>query len=156
PTAAQVQGGNLYGRALDEKGQPLPGATLLLSGPGTQLIAPSDPLGQFRFLGLPPGRYQLEVRLTGFSPFRYGDLVLAVAHNTTLEVTLTAVLAESLRVTAASPLLDERRVVTGTTLTSTQLEKVPTARDPWALLNQVPGVLLDRINVGGNESNCQA
>lgn len=30
-----------------------------------------------------------------------------------------------------------------------------TARDPWAGLNQTPGVLTDRINVGGNESGQQ-
>jgi carboxypeptidase family protein/TonB-dependent receptor-like protein len=156
PSPAQVQGGNLYGRVLDEQGRPLPGATLLLSGPGAPGSAASDALGQFRFLGLAPGRYTLEARLTGFSPFRYADLILAVGHNTTIEVTLTGAVTELLRVTAASPLLDERRVVTGATLTGTQLEKVPTARDPWALLSQVPGVLLDRVNVGGNESNRQA
>jgi hypothetical protein len=29
-----------------------------------------------------------------------------------------------------------------------ELERVPTARDPWAILQQTPGVLIDRINVG--------
>lgn len=36
------------------------------------------------------------------------------------------------------------------------LEKIPTARDPWALLQSTPGVLTDRINVGGNESGQQS
>jgi hypothetical protein len=30
------------------------------------------------------------------------------------------------------------------------LEEVPTPRDPWAVLAKTPGVLTDRINVGGN------
>jgi hypothetical protein len=34
--------------------------------------------------------------------------------------------------------------------------QVPTARDPWAVLQATPGVLSDRINVGGNESGQQA
>lgn len=38
----------------------------------------------------------------------------------------------------------------------TELEKIPTARDPWAVLQQTPGVLTDRINVGGNESGQQS
>ncbi|HEY4595376.1 MAG TPA: hypothetical protein VIJ02_03165, partial [Thermoanaerobaculia bacterium] len=34
----------------------------------------------------------------------------------------------------------------------TDLERTPTARDPWAVLQSAPGVLTDRVNVGGNES----
>jgi hypothetical protein len=59
-------------------------------------------------------------------------------------------------VTAESPLLDERRIGTGATVSQTELEKVPTSRDPWAVLGTVPGVLTDRINVGGNESGQQS
>ncbi|HEY4587666.1 MAG TPA: carboxypeptidase-like regulatory domain-containing protein, partial [Thermoanaerobaculia bacterium] len=38
----------------------------------------------------------------------------------------------------------------------TDLDKVPTARDPWTVLQTTPGVLTDRVNVGGNESGQQA
>ncbi len=41
-------------------------------------------------------------------------------------------------------------------MASTELEKIPTARDPWAILQTTPGVLTDRINVGGNESGQQS
>lgn len=37
-----------------------------------------------------------------------------------------------------------------------ELEKIPTARDPWALLQTTPGVLTDRINVGGNETGSKS
>ncbi len=37
-----------------------------------------------------------------------------------------------------------------------ELTQAPTARDPWAVLQAAPGVLTDRINVGGNESGQQA
>jgi hypothetical protein len=33
---------------------------------------------------------------------------------------------------------------------------IPAARDPWSLLQTTPGVLTDRINVGGNESGQQS
>ncbi|MFL6289894.1 MAG: sensor histidine kinase [Thermoanaerobaculia bacterium] len=42
------------------------------------------------------------------------------------------------------------------TVSQSELEKIPTARDPWALLQSAPGVLTDRINVGGNESGQQS
>jgi Ca-activated chloride channel family protein len=54
--------------------------------------------------------------------------------------------------TAESPLLDERRISTGATVSQTELEKIPAARDPWAVLQSTPGVLIDRINVGSTES----
>src|SRR5581483_3708048 len=38
----------------------------------------------------------------------------------------------------------------------TELEKIPTARDPWVILQTAPGVKLDRINVGGNMSGQQS
>lgn len=59
-------------------------------------------------------------------------------------------------VTAESPLLDERRISTGAVISQTELEKIPAAGDPWAVLAEQPGVLTDRINVGGNESGQQS
>jgi hypothetical protein len=156
PSPAQVQSGNLFGRVLDEKGHPLAGAALSLAGPSAPLTTKSAEQGEFRFLGLPPGEYSLDVELAGFSPFHYPGLTLSTGHNATLEVTLSGIVSEVLGVTAASPLLDERQIKTGATLSQTQLAEIPTARDPWALLQQVPGVLTDRINIGGNESNQQA
>lgn len=55
-----------------------------------------------------------------------------------------------------TPLLDERRIATGATVSQTELEAMPTSPDPWAVLSRTPGVLADRINVGGNESGQQS
>jgi Ca-activated chloride channel family protein len=59
-------------------------------------------------------------------------------------------------VTAESPLLDERRLSTGSVVSQADLERIPTARNPWAALQATPGVLVDRVNTGGNESGQQA
>jgi hypothetical protein len=48
------------------------------------------------------------------------------------------------------------RISTGATVSNEELEKIPAARDPWAVLQKTPGVLTDRINVGGNESGQQS
>jgi Ca-activated chloride channel family protein len=66
------------------------------------------------------------------------------------------IVSECIIVTAESPLLDERRISASTTVSQAELEKIPTARDPWAVLQATPGVLTDRVNVGGNESGQQA
>jgi hypothetical protein len=48
------------------------------------------------------------------------------------------------------------RISTGATVSQSELDKLPTARDPFAVLQNTPGVLTDRINVGGNEGGQQA
>ena len=32
------------------------------------------------------------------------------------------------------------------------LQSLPTARDPWVILEQTPGIAMDRTNVGGSQS----
>lgn len=38
----------------------------------------------------------------------------------------------------------------------TEMERIPAARDPWALMQESPGVLTERVDVGGNESGQQS
>src|SRR6266545_1061963 len=153
---AQLQTGNLYGTVMDEQGSPLPGVTVTLNGPGAPAVQVTNAQGEFRFLGLSPGSYQLKAELEGFSTIEYPNIVINLGRNTTIEVTLSSAVEDVITVTAESPLLDERRISTGATVTQTELEKIPTARDPWAILQSTPGVLTDRINVGGNESGQQS
>src|SRR6185503_10485951 len=39
---------------------------------------------------------------------------------------------------------------------SAGLRSVPRATDPWSVLREVPGVVLDRVNVGGSETALQS
>ena len=155
---SQSQSGNLYGTARDNEGAALPGVTVSIeiSGGGAVQTQVTDVQGQFRFLGLSPATYELNAALDGYSTVEFSNVTISVNRNTTLEVTLTPAIEETITVTSESPLLDERKIVTGTTVTQVELEKIPSARDPWAVLQTVPGVQTDRINVGGNESGQQS
>ncbi len=55
---------------------------------------------------------------------------------------------ESLTVESGAPGPDSREVQTGATFGRKELDSIPTARDPWAILQQVPGVLLVNVSVG--------
>src|SRR6202035_5144057 len=153
---AQLESGNLYGTVSDTKHAALPGVTVTLSGNGAPMVQVTNAQGQFRFLSLAPARYNLSAQLEGFSTVEYPNISIAVGRNTTIEVTLQPAIEETITVTTESPLLDERKISAGSTVTKTELEKIPTSRDPWSILQQVPGVLTDRINVGGNESGQQS
>ncbi|MFP5287258.1 MAG: carboxypeptidase-like regulatory domain-containing protein, partial [Thermoanaerobaculia bacterium] len=81
PLGAQLQTGSLFGIVADPQGAPLPGATVTLSGGGAPQVQTTDETGRFRFPGLPPGEYDLEARLDGFSPVEYSGLLISVGRN---------------------------------------------------------------------------
>jgi hypothetical protein len=156
PVGAQHQTGSLFGTVADPQGAALPGATVTLSGGGAPQVQVTDEQGRFRFPGLAPGEYHLESRLDGFSPVDYPNLVISVGRNTEIQITLNPAVTETLTVDGAeAPLLDERRFSTGTAVPRAELERVPTTRDPWSILKTAPGVLMERVNVGGNFSGSQ-
>ena len=103
-----------------------------------------------------PAAYALKAELEGFSTVERPDLTIKLGGKVNIEVTLTGAVKDVITVTGESPLLDERKIDQGTNISTVALDKVPTARDPWSLLSQAPGVLVDRVNVGGNESGQQS
>jgi hypothetical protein len=154
--AAQSETGDLYGKVADDKGQPLPGVTITLTGTGAPHVEVSAADGQFHFLGLYPGKYALKAELEGFAPLGKEGIEVRLAGKVNLLLTMNPALTETINVTADRPVLDERQVNRGVSLPANDLDKVPTARDPWSLLTKAPGVQTDRINVGGNESGQQS
>ena len=155
---AQVQRGTILGVARDTTGAVLPGAVLTVT---SNLSAPQEattgPLGEFRFLNLDPGRYDLQAALIGFAPYLRQALIVGVGATVELELELElAARTEEVRVTAATPVLDTRRQGNVTNFDQVMLNEVPTARDPWALMQHLPGVTINRPNVGGSQSATQA
>jgi hypothetical protein len=159
PALAQLESGNLYGTVKDPTGETLPGVTVTLSGGGAPQIQVTDTHGRFRFLGLAPGgNYAVKAEVQGFSPIESTGLVVNVGRNTEIELALPAItgVISVVAERVDQPLLDPRRFAPGSTVTNADLERIPSARDPWAVLQSTPGVLTDRINVGGNESGQQS
>ncbi len=150
------QFGSLFGAVADENGAALPGVTVTLEGVGAPRVTVTDENGNYRFPGLDPGTYYLKANLDGFSTVEQPSVVVALNRSTTINVTLTSSVEDVITVTSESPLLDERQLAKGANISQVELEKIPTARDPWSVMNQAPGVLVDRINVGGNESGQQS
>ena len=153
---AQTATGNLNVVVNDDEGNRLPGVTVTVVGQGADKVRVTDARGQAFFPGLDPASLDMTAALDGFSTVEYPGVVVNANRTTTIEVTLTPAVEEVITVTSESPLLDENKIQSGTTVSQIELEKIPTARDPWSILNQTPGVAVDRINVGGNESGQQS
>ncbi len=150
--------GSLFVESVDDSGSPLPGVTVTLTGPGAAQVRISDEQGRVRFLGLAPGSgYMLVAELEGFSPIEIPDLEMVVGRNISLQLYHESAVVEcSLGPTGVAPLLDDRKIATGVHLLNVELDRLPSPNDPWALLPRAVGVLVDRVNVGGNESGQQA
>jgi hypothetical protein len=105
---------------------------------------------------LSPGSYTVTFELAGFVTAQ-SDAWLELGKNTVLSIGLAvAGAAETVQVGGEAPLLDNRKIETGATYDRKELDTIPTTRDPWAIVRQVPGVLVATMNVGGAESATQA
>ena len=155
---AQVQYGNIRGVVVDADGNPLPGATLTLEStlfPSRSIT--SSEIGVFRFLNLTPGIYRLRCELTGFAAHVREVIDIRAGTNFDFRVTLTpATVEEQVTVVAVSPIVDTKKTGTVSNVTQDMLQKVPSARDPWVILQQTPGILVDTENVGGSSSGQQS
>jgi hypothetical protein len=153
---AQIAGGNVYGSVTDESGAVLPGATVTISSDLGTRSTVSGATGEFRFLNLERGRYKVSVNLTGFTTVTR-EIQVVTGENVNLTFGLkVATVEETVTVTAETPLVDVKKRGTATTMTTEELTQVPNARDPWGVLKNVPGVLVDRVNIAGNENGQQA
>src|SRR5882724_5960434 len=109
--SAQILTGSVIGTVHDDQGGVLPGATVTLTSPTALPQGPkvetSDARGQYRFTGLQPGAYGLDVTLSGFAT--YAEKGLQVQVNGTIDRTVAmklATVAETITVSGESPVVD--------------------------------------------------
>ena len=156
PARAQVFTGRIDLAIDDATGGRLPGVSVDLTGPVNQSQV-TDAQGQAHFLNLPPGRYTIKTTLTGFNVYTNENVIVAAGSSTPLNVRLAvAGTTENVVVTAATPIIDPKRQTTTTNVTLEELQNIPTARDPWVVMQTVPTITVDRVNVGGSESGQQS
>ena len=154
---AQLGGGTLSGTVTDEQGGVLPGVTVTIVGLDRTNSTATDEAGRFRFLNLAPGPYKVTATLSGFTTVVQEDVEVRVGATADIGMKMrVAALEETITVTGESPIIDTKATGTATNFTSDELQKIPTSRDPFALMRSVPGVLVDRVNIGGNETGQQS
>jgi hypothetical protein len=155
---AQQRTGNIYGTVVDDQRNPLPGVSVTLTG---ATIAPittqTSDEGRFRFLSLFPGNdYVLKAELTGFKTKIETGVIVNVAKNSDIMVVMDAgALEEQVTVIAQTPIVDTKRTQITHTVNYEMLQALPSARDPWVILQLTPAIQLDRENVGGVEGGQQ-
>ncbi len=157
--SAQSQVGEIFGKATDQSGAVLPGVTVTLTAPILlqPQVAVTSETGTYQFPRLSIGIYTVKFELTGFKTVVMEGVEVTVGFSAQINGQMgVSTVQETITVTGQSPIVDTRNTGTHQTFTNELLQSIPSARDPWVVLQQTAGVAMDRENIGGNMSGQQS
>jgi outer membrane receptor protein involved in Fe transport len=148
--------GSIAGTVRDSSGGILQGAVVTISGPALQreqmsVTTGSD--GTYRMQVVPPGAYDVSVRLPGFAEQVRHGVDVTINHQTTLDFLMpVAGLAEQVEVSAAAPQIEVTRSDVTSTVSQQTIDSLPlNGRNFTDLIALVPGAKPDpTLSAGGN------
>jgi hypothetical protein len=143
--AAQVTTGSIQGVVTDSQGGAIPAATVTIRNVDTDVSRTlvSDVEGNYRFLNVPVGNYELVVELTGFGRYVRAGLTLALNQTAVVDVQLSpAALSELVQVTADAPLINTTNAEVGVRFDTQRVAELPVmgSRNIFTLARSAPGV----------------
>ena len=148
PAGAQVaSAGQVSGVVTDKTGAVVPGATVTLTDTATQVgrTSSSNAAGQYLFVNVPPGKYNITVVKTGFSKSVIAAQTVNVGSPVTANVTLEVGAAtQTVEVAATGGELQTMNATIGNTVTGVTLESLPSlGRDVSTFVTLQPGISPD-------------
>ncbi len=159
PAWAQDQTGEIFGKVTDESGAVLPGVQVTITSPVLlqPLSATTSETGSFQFPRLNVATYTVKFELPGFKTIVKEGIQVTVGFNANVSTQMgVSTVQETVTVTGESPIVDTKSAGTKQTFTTEMLQSIPSARDPWVILQQTAGIAMDRENIGGNMSGQQS
>ena len=159
PGFAQIQTGEISGKVTDNSGAVLPGVSVTLTG--SQLLQPqiatTSAAGTYQFPRLQIGTYNVTFELTGFRRVLREGVRVTLGSSLQIDQQMDiSTVQETVTVTSGTPVVDTKTTTAKTTFDLETLQSIPSARDPWVMLERVPNIAMDRINVGGSQSGQQS
>src|SRR5262245_9363620 len=145
PALAQEQAGGIQGTVKDGSGAVMPGVTIEARSPSVVGVntTVSDTKGEYRFLALPPGVYEVTVSLSGFATKKVPDTRIELGKMLKIDFTLdVASVTESVNVTAESPIIDVKQNAATASITKDIIDLMPksgTSRNFTAVVVAAPG-----------------
>jgi hypothetical protein len=142
--SGQSTGGRIRGTVVDPSGGAVAGARVLLinEANGTQRDTPASATGEYIFLEVPVGTYQIQVNQTGFKKYLRKGIVVNLNEVVNLDIPLVVGgSTEVVEVTGAAPLVDTTSTQMGAVVGARAVSELPLAqRDTYQLLQLQPGV----------------
>jgi len=141
---AQSTGGRIRGTVVDPSGGAVVGAKVVLlnEANGTQRDTQASATGEYIFLEVPVGNYQVQVNHPGFKKYLRKGIVVNLNEAVNLDIPLVVGgSTETVEVTGAPPLVDTTSTQLGAVVGSRAVSELPLAqRDSYQLLQLQPGV----------------
>jgi hypothetical protein len=142
--------GTINGRVVDPQSASVPGAALTLKSPELQgqRSAVTDSEGNYTFLGLPPGTYQLTVSANGFQPITREGIQVRAGLALTIETQVSVSgVAQSVNITgrgAETSIIDTSNPEQKFNISGEFLSRLPlNQRQSWeSVWYLVPGVVI--------------
>lgn len=140
PAWAQDQRGSIEGVVKDASGAVLPGATVEATANGVVNSTVTDSVGLYRFPSLAPGNYRVTANLQGFVAREVVEVRVGLGQSKKVDFALPlAGVAETVTVTAQTPLVDVRSTSRQANIRAEQVELLPKGRDFTTMVTQAPG-----------------
>jgi hypothetical protein len=143
------------GSVVDQSGAVLPGTNITLTEESTGLMREvvSTGTGRFAITAVTPGVYTVKAELTGFQTQTRGGVRILVGQAITLNFTMpVGALTDQVTVTGEAPLIEVTQTTLGSSLTTEDIENLPTqGREMLSLMQMIPGMTpqLDAGNFEG-------
>ena len=119
-----------------------------LTAPAGEREGAPDARGRLVFFHLRPGAYRLEA-VTPAGPCGVREITVGDGEGLSAEIDCSG--SEAPPAALSGPAVDR-----ATSFSATDLRALPRPADPWSVLRDVPGVVVDRVNVGGSETAQQS
>lgn len=156
PASGQALTGSIVGTVSDPSGAVVPGAHVLLTGPGLLAQRPfvTSEQGEFRFLAVPPGTtYKVTVTASGLQTYQETGVSVTIGGATRLDVKMNvASVTQTETVSASAALVDAETSRVATTFTGNDLQQLPLQRDYYDILNTTPAVMNDNLSYRATSS----
>ena len=150
--------GKIAGTVTDSSGAAIPNVTVSVKSPA--LLAPRSTRtaedGSYLFDLLPPGTYELSTAAQGFNTATQTGIILTAGFTATVNSKLRVGDVSEVVKVEGEPVVDLQNNETSTTFDQNLLQEIPSGRDPWSTVAQMPGATLSTFDVAGNNSYQQS
>ncbi|MGC0771885.1 MAG: TonB-dependent receptor [Candidatus Acidiferrum sp.] len=150
--------GKITGVVTDPSGGAVANATVTVKS--TALMTPRTATttadGVYLFDLLPPGTYEVTVTATGFRTESETGVIITAGFTATVSPKLQVGEVSQTVQVESEPVVDLQTAQTSTTFDQSLLQNIPSGRDPWSTVAQMPGVTSSTFDVAGNNSYQQS
>ncbi len=150
PSAAQETRGSIHGRVTDPSGAAVPGVTVTVDNldMNTSTTLTTNQTGYYEASLLIAGNYRVSAQFAGFKKTVRSGLLLPLSGNLDIGVKLeVGEVADSVSVTAESPVLDTSTASSGRVLDNRSVMDLPViANNVMVLVKMTPGLFTGGVN----------